>query len=98
MRLSYDGAKNLRNIAERGISFDEAAMLDWSTALIVEDVRQPYPERRFQVLGLIGERLHMLVFTPRPGAIHVISLRRANRRERARYDAAQQTPTRHTGP
>jgi uncharacterized DUF497 family protein len=27
----------------------------------------------------------MLVFTPRDGAIHVISLRRANRRERTRY-------------
>jgi uncharacterized DUF497 family protein len=29
--------------------------------------------------------LHLLVFTPRDGAVHVISLRRANQRERNRY-------------
>jgi uncharacterized protein len=89
MRLSYDPTKNERNIADRGISFEQTAMLDWATALITGDRRKPYPERRFQVLGWIGEHLHMLVFTPRPGTVHVISLRRANRRERSRYDQAQ---------
>ncbi|MGQ0658985.1 MAG: BrnA antitoxin family protein [Chromatiales bacterium] len=34
--------------------------------------------------------LHMLVFTPRAGRIHVISLRKANRREARRYET--QTP------
>lgn len=92
MDLSYDPAKNTRNIAERGLSFDRAADLEWSTAWIVEDLRRPYLERRFQVLGLIDQRLHMLVFTPRHGRVHVISLRRANRREiaeKARYDATK---------
>lgn len=89
MNLSYDPAKNIRNIAERGISFDLALQLDWASALVVEDLRKAYSERRFQVLGLIGDQLHMLVFTPRPGCLHVISLRRANKRERARHDAAK---------
>lgn len=40
---------------------------------------------------MIGDRLHMLVFTPREGAVHVISLRKANERERTRY-AAQTRP------
>lgn len=35
------------------------------TALMEEDTRQAYGERRFQVLGFIGERLHAVVFTPR---------------------------------
>jgi hypothetical protein len=48
-------------------------------------------ERRYQALGYIDEHLHMLVFTPRDGAVHVISLRRANQRERTRY-AAQTQP------
>jgi uncharacterized DUF497 family protein len=39
----------------------------------------------------LGEHLHVLVFTPRDGAVHVISLRRANQRERTRY-AAQAGP------
>ncbi len=91
MRLTYDPAKHERNIVERGIAFDLAEHLDWSTALIAEDTRKDYPERRYQALGLIDEHLHMLVFTPRDGAVHVISLRRANKRERTRY-AAQAQP------
>ena len=91
MRLTYDPAKSERNISERGLAFDLAEDFDWSTALIVEDTRQDYPERRFQALGLIAQNLHMLVFTPRDGAVHVISLRRANQRERNRY-AAQAQP------
>ena len=58
---------------------------------MTEDIRRPYPERRFQALGLIGEHLHMLVFTPRKGAVHVISLRRANTRERSRHAAHTNT-------
>lgn len=92
MNLSYDPAKNNRNVLQRKLSFELAAKLEWPSALIVEDQRKSYPERRFQVLGMIEGHLHMLVFTPVPGAIHVISLRRASRRERARYDAAQTSP------
>ena len=85
MRLSYDPAKSERNKAERGLAFGLAEELDWSSAMIVEDRRKDYEERRYQALGSIGERLYMLVFTPRGGTVHVISLRRANQRERIRY-------------
>lgn len=91
MRFNYDPAKNERNIAERDLAFELVEEFDWSTALIVEDTRRDYAERRFQALGLIEEHLHMLVFTPREGAIRVISLRRASQRERTRY-AAQTQP------
>lgn len=91
MRLSYDPAKNERNMAERGLAFDLAEEFDWSSALIVEDLRRDYSERRFRALGLIGEHLHMLVFSPRDGTLHVISLRRANKRERSRYAAQAQS-------
>jgi uncharacterized protein len=62
--VTFDPAKNARNVAERGIPFRLALRLDWSTALMAEDRRKNYGERRFQVLGFIDERLHMLVFTP----------------------------------
>src|ERR1700674_3794228 len=58
-------AKSERNVATRGISFELAAAFEWDTALIIEDTRQNYGEPRFQTLGLIEGRLHMLVFTPR---------------------------------
>lgn len=69
------------------MSFELAADFDWSSAWIVEDTRQAYAEKRFQALGYINEHLCMLVFTPRGDAVHVISLRRANQRERTRYAA-----------
>ena len=91
MPITYDPAKSERNEAERGLVFGLAEEFDWSTALIVEDTRKDYVEKRYQALGMIGEYLHMLVFTPREGAVHVISLRRANHRERTRH-ATQAKP------
>lgn len=87
MGVTYDPAKSLWNEAERGLSFALAEHFDWSSALIAEDTREDYNEKRYQALGFIGEYLCMLVFTPRDGAVHVISLRRANRRERTRHAA-----------
>jgi uncharacterized DUF497 family protein len=87
VRITFDEAKNERNVATRGISFDSAAAFEWDSALIIEDTRADYGERRFQSLGFIGDKLHMLVFTPRAGNVHMISLRRANKREITRYEA-----------
>jgi uncharacterized protein len=85
--ISFDPLKNERNIAERGLSFELVAEFEWDSALVVEDVRRDYGERRFQALGIIMERLHAMVFTPRAGRVHVISLRKANRREIRLYEA-----------
>ena len=84
-RIGFDPAKNATNIASRGLSFELVEQMEWTTALMVEDTRKAYGERRFQVLGFIGERLHAVVFTPRESKVHVISLRKANSREVKRY-------------
>ncbi|MDD2159822.1 MULTISPECIES: BrnT family toxin [Pseudomonas] len=89
MQITYDPAKCERNTAERGLSFELVRAFDWSAALVLEDQRNDYGERRFQALGFIGDRLYMLVFTPRPGAVHVISLRKANKREVTGYEQSQ---------
>lgn len=81
MSITYDPAKNERNIALRGLSFDLVADLDWEHAVIREDDRKAYGEPRYSVFGFIGERLHVVVYTPRGGDIRVISLRKANRKE-----------------
>ena len=91
MRVTYDPAKSLRNDEDRGLPFALAKDFDWASALIVVDAREDYGERCYQALGFIGEPLHMLVFTPRGSAIHVVSLRRANRRERTRYATQTQS-------
>lgn len=89
MELEFDPAKDQRNVAERGISFALAADFDFDTALIARDDRRDYGEPRFMALGFIGDRLHVLVFTMRGQTLRVISLRRANERECARYAEAQ---------
>jgi uncharacterized DUF497 family protein len=83
--IGFDPAKNATNIASRGLSFELVEQMEWATAQMMEDTRKAYGERRFQVLGFIGERLHALVFTLREGKVHVISLRKANSREVKRY-------------
>jgi hypothetical protein len=75
------------NIATRGIPFELALAFEWDNALIVADTRKDYGERRFQAIGLIAGRVHVLVFTPRSGKTHVISLRKANNREVRQYEA-----------
>ena len=90
MPISFDPGKNERNIAERGISFELVEDFEWNGALVAEDIRKDYGERRFQALGVIAGRLYALVFTPRAGAVHVISLRKANRREVNRFEAQDQ--------
>lgn len=85
MRITYDAAKNDRNVAERGLAFDLVADLDWETALAEEDTRRAYGERRIRVLALLGGRLHAAVITYRNDAVHVISFRKANDREVRRY-------------
>jgi uncharacterized protein len=90
MGISYNVPKSEANIQERGLSFEAVRDFVMASALIVEDCRNIYVERRFQALGLIADRLHMLVFTPRGNKIHVISIRKANLREVKRYEQAEQ--------
>ncbi len=88
--VDKDPKKGSRNISERKLSLDLAEQLDWATALIWEDKRKDYGERRYCVLGFIEDRPHSVVFTPRDGKPRVISLRKANKREVKRYEKAAQ--------
>ncbi|WP_048645594.1 BrnT family toxin [Nitratireductor soli] len=84
-RFSWDPAKNERNVALRGLSCDAAGEFVFGSAVIAVDDRKDYGEQRQVALGVIGHRLHVLVFTLRAETCHVISLRKANRREIGRY-------------
>jgi len=81
MQIEYDPAKNVRNIEQRGLSFELALAFDWAGADIRPDTRHDYGEQRFQATGFIGEKLYRLVFTWRGEKARIISLRRANKRE-----------------
>lgn len=88
MKIDYDPNKNQRNIEERQLSFDDVQYFHWTTAIIEPDLRKTYPEPRYLATGFVGltERLHILVFTPIPDGIRVISFRKANKREMKYYE------------
>ena len=85
MNIEYDENKNRENIAKHGLSFQEAQQLDWESALIIEDNRQDYGEKRFRAMALLGNRLTVFVFTLRQNNIRAISFRKANKREINQY-------------
>jgi uncharacterized protein len=69
LRVTFDPAKNERNIAERSLSFERVADLDWEIAVAVEDDRKDYGERRLRVMALLGPRLRAAVITYRGQAM-----------------------------
>lgn len=84
--FTADPAKNARNVALRGLDLvDGAASFDWETAVAAIDDRKDYGEVRTVAAGFIGPRLHVVVFTMRDASCHVISLRKANKREIRAY-------------
>ena len=89
VEITFDPRKNERNLRERGLSFELVEEFDFGSALYSIDTRKDYGEVRTRALGFIGVKLHALVFTARGGALRVISLRRANRKERSRYEKAK---------
>lgn len=91
LELSFDPAKDERNIAERGLSFAQAADFDFASALFWLDTRKRYPEQRIVALGLLAGRVHSLVFVESSTGIRVISFRKANSREVKRYEQETQS-------
>jgi uncharacterized protein len=86
MQLEFDHAKRDKTLAERGLDFVRAAEVFAGFHLTEQDTRQPYAEDRFITMGHLGERLVVLVWTPRDEVRRIISMRKANEREKAFYD------------
>lgn len=91
MKIEFDQVKSEKNRQERNLPFEQAAEFDWAGASYAEDVRNPYPERRFVAVGYLGDRVHVLGFTSVPGGVRIISFRKANDREEKRYGKALTT-------
>ena len=85
MELEWDEAKRRANIAKHGLDFADAPKLDWDNATYLRDMRRNYPEPRYWVFAMLGERLHLLAYCLRGTSIRIISFRKANDREVKRY-------------
>ena len=82
MKLDWDETKRQATLRERGLDFADVASVDWETAVILDDGRKDYGERRQVCLGRLHDLVVVVAFTFRGDALRVISMRRANRRER----------------
>ena len=88
MKLEWDDKKRSKALAERGLDFADVAWVDWDTAFTVEDARVDYAEARFVTMAPINNRLCVFAWCQRGEALRVISLRKANERERNKYEKA----------
>jgi uncharacterized DUF497 family protein len=84
LRVTYDPEKRDRTLQERGLDFEDAAVVFAGVTLEVEDTRQDYGEVRIICYGLLDGRTVVVGYTPRGADRHVLSMRKANAREQAR--------------
>jgi uncharacterized DUF497 family protein len=87
VKISYDPCKRAKTLAERGLDFDDAVRVFEGLTLTLPDERQDYGEDRYQTYGRLGGRLVMVVWTPRGENRRVISMRKCNDHEEARFQA-----------
>jgi uncharacterized protein len=92
-RLEFDSVKNGTNLRKHGVSLDRFGDMGFDAALVAEDVaHSTATETRWIYLGPIDGVLHVGIVTYRDNVTRVISLRRASRHERKRYEQAQRRP------
>ena len=85
MGIEYDQAKREKTLLERGLDFARADEIFAGIHFTGEDVRVNYQETRHISIGWLDKRLVVLVWTPRGGTRRIISMRKANEREQARF-------------
>ena len=81
VKITYDPAKREATLRERGLDFADVQHVFAGKTYTKEDLRLDYGETRFQTVGFLGGRMVMVVWTPRHGGRHVISMRKCNDRE-----------------
>ncbi len=87
MDITYDAEKRALILETRGLDCDDAVHVFAGTTVDIEDDRKDYGEVRWLTFGLLNERLVAVVWTPRGEGRHIITMWKANDRERKKYEA-----------
>ena len=85
MKITFDPVKRASTLKDRSLDFADAAEIFAGKTLNIPDERRDYGESRIITVGLLRGRMVVVVWTPRGGARHVFSMRKANDREKARF-------------
>lgn len=86
MVIEFDAAKDAANIRKHGIGL--ARFADMTGRFVAADLAHSQREPRWNVIGVIDQRVYAAVVTYRGVTIRVISLRAASRKERQHYGEA----------
>ena len=84
--LEWDEAKRRANYAKHRLDFRDAEQVFQGITLTAEDDRQDYGGKRFISLGLLEEMVVVVVHTARSEKTRIISMRKANQREKQAYE------------
>ena len=85
MKITCDPTKRATTLAERGLDFEDAAEGFRGDTLDFPDDRRDYGELRMLTVGHLRGRMVIVIWTQRGNARHVISMRKANAREKTRF-------------
>jgi uncharacterized DUF497 family protein len=86
VKITFDPAKRAATLAARGVDFVDAAAVFASRNSTRRDLRFDYGEDRFITIELNGNRLVVVVWTPRSDSRRMISMRDANAKEKRFFD------------
>lgn len=85
MAIEFDEAKYRFSLETRGFDMKRASEVFAGTTLTAEDRRKNYGEHRFFTIGYLDNKMVVLVWIPRNEDQRIISMRKANEREQAKY-------------
>jgi hypothetical protein len=88
VRFEWDEEKNRENISRRGLDFADAWEIFGAPMLTAPDDREDYGEERWIGIGFLKNFVAVVVYTERVDAIRIISLRKALKHERTRFEEA----------
>jgi len=81
MRFSWHEPKRQTTLQKRGLDFAQAEQLFAGPTFTFEDDRRDYGEQRWVTLGLLREKVVIIVHTESEDEIRIISMREANKDE-----------------
>jgi uncharacterized protein len=88
VRIVFDPAKRALTLEKRDLDFALAGQVFGERHMTRTDDRRDYGEPRFISIGSLGRDVVVVVWTPRGEARRIISMRKANAREKAFFEAS----------
>jgi hypothetical protein len=93
MEFEWDPGKRAANLLKHGLDFKDVAEIFEGAILTNVDMRKDYGEIRHQCVGKLKSRIVVVVYTKRGNSYRIITMRKANEREKKRiYQKRPETP------